>query len=148
MLPSVYKPGSVIAPVLESVSGETGLPADCKVVAGTTDSIAAFIATGANEVGDAVTSLGSSLVLKLLSDTPVCSSKLGIYSHRLGDVNRRLGIRARPYAVFPFVCDPAQEFDALVVARQFAQLRLRLAGAGNFQGQGLVRELHASCSSD
>jgi CRISPR-associated protein Csx17 len=25
-----------------------------------------------------------------------------------GDVNRRLSIRARPYAVFPFVCDPAQ----------------------------------------
>ena len=85
MLPSVYPPGSVIAPVLESVSAETGLPANCKVVAGTTDSIAAFIATGANEVGDAVTSLGSSLVLKLLSDKPVYSSKLGVYSHRLGD---------------------------------------------------------------
>ncbi len=26
----------------------------------------------------------------------------------VGDVNRRLSIRARPYAVFPFVCDPAQ----------------------------------------
>lgn len=26
----------------------------------------------------------------------------------LGDANRRLGIQARPYAVFPFVCDPAQ----------------------------------------
>lgn len=85
MLPSVYPPGNVIASVLESVSVETGLPADCKIVAGTTDSIAAFIATGANEVGDAVTSLGSSLVLKLLSDKPVSSSKLGVYSHRLGD---------------------------------------------------------------
>ena len=26
----------------------------------------------------------------------------------VGDVNRRLGSKARPYAVFPFVCDPAQ----------------------------------------
>jgi len=26
----------------------------------------------------------------------------------VGDVNRRLSMRARPYAVFPFVCDPAQ----------------------------------------
>lgn len=30
----------------------------------------------------------------------------------VGDVNRRLGIRARPYAVFPFVCDPAQPTTA------------------------------------
>jgi CRISPR-associated protein Csx17 len=26
----------------------------------------------------------------------------------VGDANRRLGAKARPYAVFPFVCDPAQ----------------------------------------
>ncbi len=30
----------------------------------------------------------------------------------VGDVNRRLSIRARPYAVFPFVCDPAQPTTA------------------------------------
>ena len=85
MLPSVFVPGSIVAPILDSVATETGLPADCQVVAGTTDSIAAFIATGACEVGDAVTSLGSSLVLKQISDKPVYSGKLGVYSHRLGD---------------------------------------------------------------
>ena len=26
----------------------------------------------------------------------------------VGDVNRRLSVRARPYAVFPFVCEPSQ----------------------------------------
>jgi sugar (pentulose or hexulose) kinase len=61
------------------------LPARCLLVAGTTDSIAAFIATGACETGEAVTSLGSTLVLKLISDKPVFSSRLGVYSHRLGD---------------------------------------------------------------
>ncbi len=30
----------------------------------------------------------------------------------VGDVNRRLSLRARPYAVFPFVCDPAQPTTA------------------------------------
>jgi CRISPR-associated protein Csx17 len=30
----------------------------------------------------------------------------------VGDVNRRLGAKARPYAVFPFVCDPAQPTTA------------------------------------
>ena len=34
----------------------------------------------------------------------------------VGDVNRRLSLRARPYAVFPFVCDPAQPTTAGEVA--------------------------------
>ena len=85
-LPLVHIPGSIIAPVDPPVSQELGLPRHCQVVAGTTDSIAAFIATGASDIGDAVTSLGSTLVLKLISDKPVSSSRLGVYSHRLGDI--------------------------------------------------------------
>ncbi len=30
----------------------------------------------------------------------------------VGDVNRRLGAKARPYAVFPYICDPAQPTTA------------------------------------
>jgi sugar (pentulose or hexulose) kinase len=84
-LPQVYAPGTGIATVDPNIADRLGLPAQCRVVAGTTDSIAAFIATGANEIGEAVTSLGSTLVLKLVSDKPIFSSKLGVYSHRLGD---------------------------------------------------------------
>ncbi|MDR2874485.1 MAG: carbohydrate kinase, partial [Methylobacillus sp.] len=54
--------------------------------AGTTDSIAAFFACGITELGMAVTSLGSTLVLKLLSRTRVESPEHGIYSHRCGDL--------------------------------------------------------------
>ena len=57
----------------------------CLVVGGTTDSIAAFLAAGASEVGDAVSSLGSTLAIKLLSSIPVDDSSTGVYSHRLGD---------------------------------------------------------------
>jgi hypothetical protein len=85
LLPEVYAPGTVIATVDASVADELGLPVACSIVAGTTDSIAAFIATGASDTGEAVTSLGSTLVLKLISDKPVFSSQLGVYSHRLGD---------------------------------------------------------------
>jgi sugar (pentulose or hexulose) kinase len=85
LLPQAYTPGSAIAGVDARVAQDLGLPRECHVVAGTTDSIAAFIATGASEVGDAVTSLGSTLVLKLISDKPVYASSLGVYSHRLGD---------------------------------------------------------------
>lgn len=45
-----------------------GLPASCQVVAGTTDSIAAFIAANATAPGHAVTSLGSTLAVKMLSE--------------------------------------------------------------------------------
>jgi sugar (pentulose or hexulose) kinase len=85
LLPRVYAPGTVVANVTASVASELGLSPDCRLVAGTTDSIAAFIATGANSIGDGVTSLGSTLVLKLVCDRPVFSSELGVYSHRLGD---------------------------------------------------------------
>ena len=54
--------------------------------AGTTDSIAAFLASGVETPGQAVTSLGSTLVIKLLSYTRVDDVKYGIYSHRLGDL--------------------------------------------------------------
>lgn len=85
LLPQVYVPGRVINHADTPLARELGLPRHCQVVAGTTDSIAAFIATGADSVGDAVTSLGSTLVLKMVSDKPVSASRLGVYSHRLGD---------------------------------------------------------------
>jgi sugar (pentulose or hexulose) kinase len=62
-----------------------GLPPRAIVAAGTTDGCAAFLATGANAPGDAVTSLGSTLTLKLLSHQPVFAPDYGIYSHRLGE---------------------------------------------------------------
>ncbi|NEO61261.1 MAG: carbohydrate kinase, partial [Moorea sp. SIO4G2] len=44
------------------------------------------IASGAKQPGEAVTSLGSTLVLKLLSTTRLEDAKFGIYSHRLGNL--------------------------------------------------------------
>ena len=55
------------------------------ICAGTTDGVASFIATRAAAPGDAVTSLGTTLVLKLLSDKPIFAPAQGVYSHRLGD---------------------------------------------------------------
>ena len=61
------------------------MPADAAIVAGTTDGCAAFLASGASSPGDGVTSLGTTLTLKLLSATPVFAPQFGIYSHRIGD---------------------------------------------------------------
>jgi len=57
---------------------------DCALVGGTTDSIAAFLASNVNQVGQGVSSLGSTLAIKMLSSKYVSDPSLGIYSHRLG----------------------------------------------------------------
>jgi xylulokinase len=86
LLPQVVAPGTAIAPIQPALAAQFAIPNDCLIRAGTTDSIAAFLASGASWPGEAVTSLGSTLVLKLLSQTPVEQGKYGIYSHRLGDL--------------------------------------------------------------
>ena len=86
LLPQVLAPGTPIGTVLPAVARELGLVAECVVCAGTTDSIAAYIASGVTTPGIAVTSLGSTLVIKLLSHTRVDDPRYGIYSHRLGDL--------------------------------------------------------------
>jgi D-ribulokinase len=86
LLPQVTTPGSPIAPIQTAIAQTYHFPPDCLVCAGTTDSIAAFLASGATEPGTAVTSLGSTLVLKLLSTTRIDDNRYGIYSHRLGDL--------------------------------------------------------------
>ncbi|HVY98110.1 MAG TPA: FGGY-family carbohydrate kinase [Dongiaceae bacterium] len=83
--PKVLVPGTEIGPITAAMARETGLPETARVHAGTTDGVAAFIATRASALGDAVTSLGTTLVVKLLSDKPIFAAGQGIYSHRLGE---------------------------------------------------------------
>jgi len=85
-LPRVVTPGTLLGPVTREVAKKLDIPPTCCVRAGTTDSIAAFIASGACTPGDAVTSLGSTLVLKLLSTKRIEDVRYGIYSHRLGSL--------------------------------------------------------------
>lgn len=86
LLPSVLPAGTPLGPISAAAAHAFGLAHDTLVVAGTTDSTAAFIASGAGAVGEAVTSLGSTLVLKVVSAQPVFAPAYGVYSHRLGDV--------------------------------------------------------------
>ncbi|MDP2031404.1 MAG: FGGY-family carbohydrate kinase [Thiobacillus sp.] len=84
-LPKPVAPGSRLGTVSRPRARYLGINSDCQVQAGTTDSIAAFLAAGVTHSGDAVTSLGSTLVLKLLSDTRVESTEHGVYSHWFGN---------------------------------------------------------------
>ncbi len=84
LLPKVLVPGEEIGSITPAMAKETGLSPSARIHAGTTDGCAAFIATGASALGDAVTSLGTTLVVKLLSNKPIFAAGQGIYSHRLG----------------------------------------------------------------
>jgi sugar (pentulose or hexulose) kinase len=85
LLPGVVPPGTAVGKVSAGAAKNFGLDRDVVVVAGTTDGCASFLATGAKDVGDAVTALGSSLTLKVLCEKPLFAPKYGIYSHRIGD---------------------------------------------------------------
>ncbi|WP_024851123.1 FGGY-family carbohydrate kinase [Hydrogenovibrio kuenenii] len=85
-LPKVVMPGAAIDTIAAAIADKYHFHPETKIHAGTTDSIAAFLASGANQIGDATTSLGSTLSLKLLSDKPIFSPTHGIYSHILGDL--------------------------------------------------------------
>ena len=86
LLPHVVAPGSAVAHVSPAIAQHFKLNPGCTVHAGTTDSIAAFIAAGVHEPGAAVTSLGTTLVLKLLSEKRVEAAQYGVYSHRYGSL--------------------------------------------------------------
>jgi sugar (pentulose or hexulose) kinase len=85
LLPQVHVPGTVIGRIAPVLCTKFGFPGTAEICAGTTDGVAAFIATRATDIGDAVTSLGSTLTLKILSDRPIFAPALGVYSHRLGE---------------------------------------------------------------
>lgn len=86
LLPDVHIPGTPMINISAALGDEFGLPGDCRVIAGTTDGCASFLATGACEPGDAVTALGSTMTLKVLSDKPVYAPEYGVYSHLVGDL--------------------------------------------------------------
>jgi hypothetical protein len=84
LLPKAYTPGSLLTHVSTKAEKITGLKTGTPILAGTTDSTAAIYATGANKVGDAITSLGSTLVTKVISETPIFLPSAGVYSQPFG----------------------------------------------------------------
>jgi sugar (pentulose or hexulose) kinase len=82
LLPPVHRAGASIVEI-GPAGRRFGLSDSAMLHAGTTDGCASFLATGAMEIGDGVTALGSTLVLKLACAAPINSSTYGIYSHRV-----------------------------------------------------------------
>jgi len=116
LLPRVVPAGRPIGTLLPDWCTRWGMPAGTVITSGTTDSTASVIATGAGP-GEAVTALGSTLVLKVLAGRPVFAPQLGIYSHRLGAHWLAGGASNSGGAVL------AQFFSAEEIARYTGRLR-------------------------
>ncbi|NRB04795.1 MAG: FGGY-family carbohydrate kinase [Rhodobacteraceae bacterium] len=86
LLPKVMPVGANLGTMCGAVSQKFGFDNSVRVHAGTTDSIAAFLACAPMERGTAVTSLGSTLAIKILSETRIDDPRIGLYSHRLGNM--------------------------------------------------------------
>jgi sugar (pentulose or hexulose) kinase len=85
LLPEVVAPGTPVGRIGADAARCYGLSPQVIVVAGTTDGCASFLATGAADIGDGVTALGTSLTVKVLSAEPIFAPQYGLYSHRIGD---------------------------------------------------------------
>lgn len=83
LFPEVVAPGTIIGTLSKDIARRFTLPENTRIVAGTTDSTASFLASGADSVGEAVTALGSTLVVKVISTQPVFSPQYGVYSQPL-----------------------------------------------------------------
>jgi len=81
-LPVVRRPAEPIGQVSCVAAAETGLPARVPVLAGATDGMASVIASGASRRGDANTTLGTTLVWKVLHDRkPAARSRIYFHLH-------------------------------------------------------------------
>jgi sugar (pentulose or hexulose) kinase len=85
LLPEVRTPGSIVSTIQPALAARFGIAPTCRIHAGTTDSTAAFIASGISEIGVGLTSLGTTLVLKQLAEQRIEAPEYGIYSHRMGE---------------------------------------------------------------
>ena len=86
LLPAVCPVGDLFGVISDKSASEFGFCKELEVIAGATDSNAAFLASGASEIGEGVTSLGTTLAIKFLSDQPVSDATRGIYSHRIKEM--------------------------------------------------------------
>lgn len=81
-LQTVQPSGTTIANLLPALAIELGLPATVQIVAGMTDGCAAQIASGAVQIGDWNTTIGTTLVVKGVTTQEINDPHGRLYCHR------------------------------------------------------------------
>ncbi|MFJ5129636.1 FGGY-family carbohydrate kinase [Streptomyces sp. NPDC088555] len=85
LFPDVVRPGTRIGEVGRAAAEATGIPAGTAIVAGMTDGCAAQLASGSLNVGSWNAVLGTTLVLKGVTSSPVEDPAGVVYNHRAPD---------------------------------------------------------------
>ncbi len=85
LLPPLVRPGTVLGAVCPAAAAQIGLPPGVPVVAGMTDGCAAQIASGVLRPGQWSFVVGTTTVLKGVSDTLLTDPTGALYSHRAPD---------------------------------------------------------------
>ncbi len=80
-LPAIVKPGSIVGKLTAKSAEATGLPRETSVVAGATDGMAGLIASGAHAPSHANTTLGTTIVWKVIAGRRPPANQ-GIYTHQ------------------------------------------------------------------
>ena len=81
-LPTVQPAGTIVAKILPALATALGLPKTIQVVAGMTDGCTAQIASGAVQVGDWNTTIGTTLVVKGVTTREIEDPFGRLYNHR------------------------------------------------------------------
>ena len=85
LLPEVRPPASAAGTVSAEAAAATGLPPGCQVRLGMTDGCAGQVAAGADQPGRFVTVVGTTLVVKGVTEGLVVDPSGAVYSHRHPD---------------------------------------------------------------
>ena len=80
--PKVFRPGEKLGEVSTRASEETGLQAGTPVIAGASDGMASFLASGAKASGDWNLNLGTTLAIRGISERLIRDPRGRFYCHR------------------------------------------------------------------
>jgi xylulokinase len=81
-LPEVKKTGQSLGTLSGDMAKAFDLNPACLIVGGMTDGTAGCVASGANKIGDMNTTLGTTIVWKMITSGLVCDLEGRLYSHR------------------------------------------------------------------
>jgi D-ribulokinase len=81
-LPRVLPIGATLGHVGVEAADLLGLPPGCPIIAGMSDGTAGCAASGASAVGDMTTTLGTTIVWKVIASSLVCDPQGRLYCHR------------------------------------------------------------------
>ena len=112
-LPRIVRPGAPIAPVTKTAAERLGLSTRTMVVGGSTDGYASALAAGAVKPGDWASIIGTTFVLKGVTEQLVIDPNGSSYSHRLPTGAWLLGGASNIGGQALNRCTGGRPFDAL-----------------------------------